>query len=226
MIDEAVAAAVTKNSADKDAIIAKQARDIDVAKMSEKHKAFHSSLGEDGKKKFEAMSPGDRDAEMDKTKKRYEEDPIYKQMRSDNEALQKRLQTIEDERALEVAKRDSKELGMTATNAGEILMKARRGDLEAMKAWEDQCRQIAKAAKEIEKTGKIFAEFGTAQGTAAGSDGSAYAEMVAKAAELRKSKPELTEAQAFSKVTEDPANRELVARERDERMAKIHRTAA
>lgn len=225
LLDEAVAAAVAKVATDKDAIIAKQARDIEVAKMSEKHKAYHASLSDADKKKFEDMSPDQRDSEMDKTKKRYEEDPIYKQMRSDNEALQKRLQAIEDERAMEIAKKDAKELGMTATNAGEILMKARRGDADAMKAWEEQCRQIAKQAKEIEKTGKIFSEFGTSRGTAAGSDGSAHAELVAKAAELRKAKPELTEALAYDKVYADPANRELANRERDERMAKIHHAA-
>jgi hypothetical protein len=43
---------------------------------------------------------------------------------------------------------------------------------------------------------------------------SAYDELTAKAAELRKAKPELTEAQAFSKVFTDPANIELTKRER------------
>jgi hypothetical protein len=225
IIDEAVAKAVGEVKTKADEEIAKLQRENVIAKMSAKHKAFHDGLSDTDKKKFEAMSPDERDGEMDKTKKRYEEDPIYKQMRSDNEALQKRLQAIEDERALDVAKKDAKELGMTASNAGEVLMKARRGDRDAMKAWEDQCKQIAKAAKEMEKTGKVFAEFGTSQGTAAGSDGSAMAELTAKASELRKTKPDLTEAQAFDKVMSDPANRELAARERDERMAKIHRAA-
>jgi hypothetical protein len=35
-----------------------------------------------------------------------------------------------------------------------------------------------------------------------------------KTAELRKAKPSLSEAQAFAKVYEDPANRDLVKRER------------
>ena len=223
MIDDAAAAAVAKVASEKDAIIAKQARDIEIAKMSEKHKAYHSSLDEDAKKKFEAMSPADRDSEMEKTKKRAEDDPIYKSMRVENEDLRKRLTAIEDERALDIAKRDAKELGMTATNAGEVLMKARRGDMDAMKELEKHMSTLAKAKAEVEKTGKIFQEFGTAH--VAKGDGSATDELVAKAADLRKAKPDLTPEQAFDKVYTDPANRELVDRERTERMSKIHRVA-
>ena len=43
---------------------------------------------------------------------------------------------------------------------------------------------------------------------------SALGALKAKAAELRKAKPELTESQAFAKVYEDPANRALAAAER------------
>jgi hypothetical protein len=45
---------------------------------------------------------------------------------------------------------------------------------------------------------------------------SAYGELQAKAAELRKVRPELSEAQAFEKVFTAPANRELAKRERIE----------
>jgi hypothetical protein len=45
---------------------------------------------------------------------------------------------------------------------------------------------------------------------------SAYAELMAKAAEYRKSNPNLTEAQAFERVYTDPANREISKRERME----------
>jgi hypothetical protein len=47
-------------------------------------------------------------------------------------------------------------------------------------------------------------------------DGSAYRELQAKAAELRKAHPELSEAQAFTKVYSDPGNRDLAKRERAE----------
>jgi hypothetical protein len=45
---------------------------------------------------------------------------------------------------------------------------------------------------------------------------SAYGELLAKAAELRKVRPELREAQAFAKVFSDPANSALATRERIE----------
>jgi hypothetical protein len=48
---------------------------------------------------------------------------------------------------------------------------------------------------------------------------SAYGELQAKAAELRKVRPELSEAQAFAKVFSDPANSELARRERRESSA-------
>jgi hypothetical protein len=47
-------------------------------------------------------------------------------------------------------------------------------------------------------------------------DTSAYAELMAKAAEYRKAHPELTEAQAFAKIYEDPANLKIAKRERVE----------
>jgi hypothetical protein len=47
--------------------------------------------------------------------------------------------------------------------------------------------------------------------------------MTALATDLRKKDMTLTQAQAFAKVMTDPANAELTARERQERMAKIHR---
>jgi hypothetical protein len=48
------------------------------------------------------------------------------------------------------------------------------------------------------------------------SEGRAYNELLAKAEELRKVRPELSEAQAFAKVFSDPANIELAKRERIE----------
>ncbi len=41
-----------------------------------------------------------------------------------------------------------------------------------------------------------------------------YDKLMAKGAELRKADPKLTEAQAFAKAYEDPANKELVAHDR------------
>ncbi len=46
-------------------------------------------------------------------------------------------------------------------------------------------------------------------------------ELYAKRDELLRSRPEFTEAQAFDKVYLDPANRELMMREKEERLATI-----
>ena len=48
------------------------------------------------------------------------------------------------------------------------------------------------------------------------SEGAAYNELLAKAAELRKARPELSEAQAFERVYSDRSNIELAKRERQE----------
>jgi hypothetical protein len=55
---------------------------------------------------------------------------------------------------------------------------------------------------------------------------SAYDQLVAKAAELRKANPELSEADAFTRVYLSPANSVLAKREFTERMAKIGKAAA
>jgi hypothetical protein len=194
--------------------------------MSDKHKAYFDTLGDGEKKKFTAMSPADRDAEMEKTKKRAEDDPIYKAQNAKIEELQKALKAITDEKDLDVAKRDAKNLGMTTTDAGDVLMKARRGDAEAMKKIEAHMGTLIKQRGAFEQTSKAFVELGTARGSSAGGEGlTAHDELVARAAELRKAKPDLTEAQAYEKVYSDPANRELRDREVSERMAKIHRVA-
>lgn len=224
IIDDAVAAAVAKAAGDKDVKIAKMELELAIAKMSAKHKAYADSLNGDAQKAFAAMTPDQRDAEMEKTQKRAEDDPIYKRMAAENDDLRKRLTAIEDERELDIAKRDAKEMGLTAEDAGIVLMKARRGDREAMKKYEGYMLTLAKSKAAIEKTGKIFAEFGTANTGATGA--SAHDEIVAKAAELRKSKPDLTEAKAYEHVLLDPANRDLKKRESDERMAKIYRVAS
>jgi hypothetical protein len=52
------------------------------------------------------------------------------------------------------------------------------------------------------------------------SEGKAYNELLAKAAELRKTRPELSEAQAFAAVYSDRSNTELAKRERQEAAAR------
>lgn len=225
MIDDAVAAAIGKTQTDFAAQLAKKDEEIAIAKMSEKHKAFHAGLtSEDEKKKFSAMTPAERDAHMEKMKKGAMDDPVIKAALLENEELKKRIQALEDTATLDVCKRDATDMGMTEADAGVTLMKARRGDKEALAKVEAHTKTVLKSRNEAIKQAKLFTEFGTTHGASSGGD--ALAELNNKAAELRKKETALSPEQAFEKVLLDPANKELVARERDERMAKIHNRAA
>lgn len=104
---------------------------------------------------------------------------------------------------------------------GVLMQKAYTGDRAAQKVWEDRLATVAKAAAGVEKAAIIFTEFGDNRG-GEGGGATALDQMNAMAKELRKKEPSLTEAQAFTKVMTDPANRELANQERGERMAKIN----
>lgn len=225
IIADAVAKAVTSAVSAKDAELAKRDEQIAYLKMSDKHKAYHDGLGSDAeKKKFTSMTSDERDSEMEKTRKRAEDDPIYKSMQAENAALKKRLDALELDKDLAIAKSDAKAMGLTQVDAGEVLMKSRKGDRDAHKKLEEYMLGLAKRHTALETTSKAFEEFGTRNTGETGV--SAHDELMAKAAEIRKANPALTEAQAYAKAYEDPANRELRNRESQERMSKIHGRAA
>lgn len=104
---------------------------------------------------------------------------------------------------------------------GVLMQKAYTGDKAAQKVWEDRLATVAKAAAGMEKTSVVFAEFGDNRGGREGGEVSAYDQLMELAKTLRKTNPDLTEAQAFAKVATDPANRELATAERDQRLAKV-----
>jgi hypothetical protein len=100
---------------------------------------------------------------------------------------------------------------------GETMRKAYSGDVEAQKVLDGKIAALNKQIAELDKTGKVFDEFGTTKGK----DGaSAYDQFVAKAADLRKVEPKLSPEQAFTKVFTDPANRELADQHKREEMRK------
>jgi hypothetical protein len=227
IVDKSVAEAVAKVQADADAKfkveIEKREAELVLAKMSKEHKAYHDNLPADEQKRFAAMTPDQRDEHMNKTKKRAEEDPIYKGLQQENIALSKRLAAIEDERGLELAKREAKELGMKQDNVGEMLLKAKRSmDKEAYEVFTDHIRTMNKQNAALAKSAHVFEELGTSQGN---NSGSALDELRVLATEYRKTHPDITEEQAFDKVMTDTANRELVKREAAERFNKINRVA-
>jgi hypothetical protein len=75
-----------------------------------------------------------------------------------------------------------------------------------------QLRKVDAAIKNRAWARAAYAE--RPPGAAGPSEGSAYAELMTKAAELRKRAPHLSQAQAFARVYEHPANARLAAAER------------
>lgn len=221
-----IADMIAKAVGAKDAIIEKMAGEIVYLKMSDKQKAYHDGLGNDtDKKKFSSMSSDERDQEMEKTRKSYEDSPIFKSMTKQIEDLTKRLNESDAQRDLEVCKRDAAKMGLTETDAAEVLMKSRKGDHEAHLKLEGYMLNLAKRHDALQKSTVVFSEFGTQRGNDGTNGTSANDELMAKAKAYREANPTLTEAQAFDKVYNDPSNKELRARESQERMAKIHRMA-
>jgi len=223
MMDEAVAKAVAAATASSEEKINKLLDDLVVSKMSDAQKTYHDNLGTDAdKKKFRDMSPDARDGEMDKTKKRLSDDPVVKGLMAENADLKKRLDAMDDERDLKIAKQDAKDSGFTQTDAGEVLMKMRRGDKDAIKKYEAMVADLAKSKKAFEKSSRAFEEIGHT-GSPEGTGGAtAHDQITALAKELRAKDPNLTKAQAYDKAYNDPGNAELRKQEANNRMAKIH----
>ena len=139
------------------------------------------------------------------------DDQITKALREQNADLQKRLKALEEDKAqAEFAKRAVK-MGMTEKD-GVMLLKANRGDPEALKWMEET---ISKLHVQVQKAG-LFSEIGA---TGDSNGATAYDRIVAKASEFRKisGNERLTTQQAFDKVYTDPENAELAAQERAER---------
>jgi len=137
----------------------------------------------------------------------------------------KQVRIWKREREVEDFKKHATSVGLKPED-GEILRKAfAGGDAAAQKVLMERIASLSKRAQGMGDTAIVFKEFGHQLGENGGNggDGSAYGELMARAAELKKQKPDLSEAQAFAKVMTDPANRDLMVREKQERMAKIQR---
>lgn len=203
--DAQVAAAFAKRDQEQAAAVAKLQNELAILKMSDKHKqyAIDTGMSDDAKAKFAAKSADERDKQMaDNPVEKNLPESVVKALK-ESEDLKKRLADLEaKDKAASFAKR-AEEIGLTGQ--GEMLQKAHAGDPEAIKKMEE----IIKAASAQEKTATIFKEFGSANANPSGA--SASDQLTAKAAELRKADPKLTQAQAFAKAYKDPANKDLVA---------------
>lgn len=215
--EDAAATAVAAVSKGFSAELAKRDAEIVLLKMSDTHKSFMSGCDAETQKSFAAMDDKGRDDFMSKNPIKKREDPVVNadlakrdetitKQAGQIDMLQKRLDASDLKDAQAEFKKRASDMGLTADGDGEVMRKAYLGDKDAQVAFEKRQVDTRKALAAQVDTSKLFGEFGTAKGAA----GDAYGTMVAKAAELRKSDSKLTEAQAFSKVYEDPANADLV----------------
>lgn len=223
-INEAVAAALkdtndklAKLETDNAALVIENA----VLKLSPAEQDYCKAFPAADKKKFADKKKEDREEEMEDAKKRaaVKIDPeIQKRLEraEANDALLKAL--IDKDETATFAKR-AVEIGQTEA-FGAVLRKAHNGDKDALKQVEGKIEEMAKALVAAQKTGKIFKEFGTAVDRGGVT---ANEELMAKAEELRKTESgkALSPQQAFAKVYADPANAELVSREKQERNSKM-----
>ena len=120
--------------------------------------------------------------------------------------LAKRVAVLEHEKEMVGFAKKAVSHGLPESKA-ELISKAYKGDAAAV----DELLGMLKSAYAAEAEGEVFKERGSS--TAESSD-DPMVMLKAKAAELRKSNPALTESQAFAKVYSDPANKKLVAAER------------
>ena len=127
----------------------------------------------------------------------------------DNAAMAKRLADLEAGGSLVTLAKQATDAGLPEAE-GATIQKALGGDKAAV----EKLVGFVKTANAAAVAGGVFKEFGINHGT--GVQSTAYDELMAKAEELRKADSKLTQAAAFAKVYEDPANVEIVKRERGE----------
>jgi hypothetical protein len=221
---KAVADEVAKAVAPLNETIAKLGDENAILKLSDKHKSYMDAadMSDEAKKKFAAKSADERDAHMadNPIGKNYPEHVRKAMAEADaikkaNEEMAKRLAALEGDKQLATLQKRATDAGLPV-EFGEVLQKAKAGDGASVDALVEKYAELNKAREAALKAGGIFKEFGTSRGAT----GDALSQLNAKADELRKSDPKLSHAQAFAKVYSDPANRELAAQEKVQRLNK------
>jgi len=237
-----VSAAVTKRDDD----FKKMQAELAIEKMSDKHKAFANNKGaklpEGGRDRFAAMTPAERDKHIEdnpvtgdggddeNTEKALKAGDAFKSIsgqiitkraagvmydvvKAQDEEIRKSRDAIakaaEEKAVLDFAKR-ADDLGF-GKDFGPTLRKAYGGDVTAQLEVE---KRIAALNKQVE-TGQLFSNFGKSSPQ----EGSAESELIAKAAEIKKAEPKLSDQQAYTRAYKDPANMAIVKRMRAEASA-------
>lgn len=130
-------------------------------------------------------------------------------MMDDNAAMAKRLAELEAGGSLVALTKQATDAGLPETE-GATIQKALTGDKTAV----EKLLSFVKTATAAAKAGGVFKEFGTSSGT--GVVATAVDELNELAKAVQKLDPKMSFPQAFAKVYEDPANIEIVKRERGE----------
>ena len=175
-------------------------------KMSPKHRQYfdNADFDDDEASKFLRMKPEDRDAHIAENPDPHESaSPAIKKALADAVVMKAEFAKMQEER--EVAKFEKRAVAIGLPEvAGETLRKAYAGDATAIAKLEQTIKGLTAQVEQ----GALFKEFGSTGAKAA----TAKAEVLAKADELRKANPKMSEASAFTKVYTDPTNAELKKR--------------
>lgn len=223
---------IAKLTADQEKLAAERDEQATLAKMSDAEKEFMAGMSDADKAKFMAMKPEDRKARM---KKSADDDEVIKVAGQDvrksavgegmfailkaqaeeNAKLAESVHKAEEAAAVEAITKRLEAAGPVAdvAKAAQAIRKLQAVDPDGAEALEATVKAAAEQSK------KADAVLTKAVGSGKPVTGGAYDQMVAKATELRKADPKLTEAQAFAKVYEDPANADLRKQYQTERQA-------
>lgn len=148
--------------------------------------------------------------------------PIVKELSTRLDTALGKLSEVEKGDQVAAFAKRATDIGLPAAH-GEVMRKAFGGDKDAIKKHEEMLTALVKQGA----TSALFAEFGSSDHKPSGS---AYEEIRQKAADLQKALANKGDTksiqQCVSKVMNDPANAELVARNRTESLKKMGAIAA
>jgi hypothetical protein len=219
----ALDAAIGKLPADQQAYVAKAFSKADGTQDAPALETFMKlSAAEKAKKLADLKAADDNDA--DDVKKalalQIGSNPVVKKLNDDLTIAMEKLSTFEKADQVTAFAKRATDLGLPAEH-GEVMRKAYAGDKDSIVKHE----LLIKGLREQVDTGALFKEFG---GGGPQTAVNAYAEIRAKAEELKKSAAgkDLSIHQCVNKVMSDPANAELVARNKTESLKKMGAIAA
>lgn len=200
-IDDGIAAA----TAPLNKALADAKRENSILKMAPAHKAYFDSLEGAVADSFVAGDEGLRAAIVEKAAKATRMDPAIEKRLAEADEDRKILKSLQEKDAVATFEKRAEGLGLAAVH-GEILRKAYAGDAAA----QGELDKLMKGLTEQARTGKTFAEFGSALGK--GIDGP-QAEVDAVVSEFMKANPKLSKQQAFTKgFYTNPAHADLKKR--------------